>query len=238
MTETAVRHAEGSVHAMPGLMAAYAIEHGWQAQRGQTGAGGHGGVTGDAVQLLRLPGAEVSQVREFDARPHARGHLRRQPRGLAGWALDSLRRMAAAAIARGGGGAQVRADLRPDMASGALRVLRKGLQLAIGGELVAVLTIRSKPRARIHTALLVDVARVRELGEERPLSLETGEGLQIVRARRRRGRVALLADARIVSRAERHGVAHRALAVSGPAQRHRILLHRDVALAAIEFQLC
>src|SRR6266478_681691 len=172
MAETAVRHAEGSVHSMPGLMAAYTIEHGGQAQRGQAGAGGHGGVTGDAVQLLRLPGAEVSQVREFDARPHARGHLRRQPRSLKGWALDSLRRMAAAAIARGGGGAQVRANLRPGVASGALRVLRKDLQLAIGGELVAVLTIRPKPGARIHAALLVDVARVRELGEERPLSFE------------------------------------------------------------------
>src|SRR5260370_40582656 len=112
MTETAVRHAEWSTHTMARPVAAYAREHGGQGQRGQAGAGGHGGVTGDAVQLLGLFGAEVGRVREFDVRPGARSRLRRQPRGLAGWALDSLRRMAAATIARGGGCAQVRANLR------------------------------------------------------------------------------------------------------------------------------
>ena len=102
MAESAVRHAELVLQTMAGFVTANTVQHLGQLERSQAAAGEYGSMTTAAVDLL---GAKMGLVRELDIRPGG-------PHDLAARrALDLLRRMAAAAIARGGSSGQVRANL-------------------------------------------------------------------------------------------------------------------------------
>jgi hypothetical protein len=120
------------------------------------------------------------------------------------------------------------------MAAGTNLVIPESRKRAVGWEAMAESAIRPESRPRIDTRMRIDVLRVRELENDRPLVLVARVGQHVFAAGGRKHGVAFDADFLLYVLVEIVLMAGRTLIVTGAFESHRTGLLRQVTSVAID----